>query len=56
MFSKSMGGLGQKYPHGAKNNNKLLSQDSKIGGAFITMPVKGVGDALHDCKGCLVTE
>jgi hypothetical protein len=35
---------------------KLLSRHSKIGGTFIKMPSKGVGDAFHDSKGCLVTE
>ena len=34
----------------------MLSQDSKIGGTFITMPVKGVGDALQHSKESLVTE
>ena len=34
----------------------LLSRDSKIGGMFITMPVKGVGDALHECYKGFVTE
>ena len=28
------------------STKKLLSLDSKIGGTFITMPVKGVGDAF----------
>jgi hypothetical protein len=51
-----MGGLGQKCAHGAKTMEKLLSRDSKIGGVFITMPVKGVGDALHECYKGFVTE
>ena len=34
----------------------LLSRHSKIRGTFITMPVKGVGDAFHDSKESLVTE
>ena len=38
------------------STKKLLSLDSKIGGTFITMPVKGVGDAFHECYKGLVTE
>jgi hypothetical protein len=34
----------------------LLSRHSKIGGTFITMPVKGVGDAFHEYYKGLVTE
>ena len=34
---------------------KLLSPDSKIGGTFITMPVKGVGNAFQECYKGLVT-
>ena len=34
----------------------LQSRHSKIGGTFITMPVKGVGDALQHSKESLVTE
>ena len=34
----------------------LSSRHYKIGGVFVTMPVKGVGDALQHSKESLVTE
>ena len=55
-ISEDLGRDGAKMSSSLCFCEKLLSRHSKIGGTFITMPVKGVGDAFHECYKGLVTE
>jgi hypothetical protein len=48
--------MGPKCHQASFSMDKLPSPDGKIGGTFITMPVKGLADALHECYKGFVTE